>query len=70
MDRDFTLGSHNARLDTIETRLSVMDGKLDTLIIASERRSGAKTLAGAIGGFVGFIASLAVAWFSGKNSGP
>jgi hypothetical protein len=56
---DFTLGAHSARLDSIEARLTSIDGKLDTLVAAENQRKGSWRTAAAAGGFMGAVLAFA-----------
>jgi tetrahydromethanopterin S-methyltransferase subunit G len=63
--RDFTLGSHAARLDTIDARLASIEKKVDALVTSAEQRRGAWKVAAAIGAGVSagvaFVIKLLVA---------
>lgn len=55
---EYTLGSHSARLNNIETRLKSIDGKIDMLVAAENKRQGAWKGIALAGGFAGAAASF------------
>ena len=55
---EYTLGSHAARLDNIEKRLSSIDTKVDVLLAAENKRQGAWKGIAMAGGFAGAAAAF------------
>jgi tetrahydromethanopterin S-methyltransferase subunit G len=58
--RDFTLGSHAARLDTIDARLERIEESVEKLVLGEERRRGAWKVAAAIGASISAVVAFAI----------